>query len=43
MDGLKVGDSVVADGMQRVRPGVEVNAVPFNPGVPAPPAQAPRT
>ena len=44
MDGLKAGDTVVADGVQRVRPGAEVKAVP----APAGPstsgaAAAPRT
>ena len=27
--GLKVGDQVIAEGLQRVRPGVPVKTVPF--------------
>ncbi|OJY67853.1 MAG: efflux transporter periplasmic adaptor subunit [Rhodospirillales bacterium 70-18] len=44
--GLKEGESVVADGIQRVRPGIEVNPAPVDapPAAPAPgtpPAAAP--
>jgi multidrug efflux pump subunit AcrA (membrane-fusion protein) len=28
-DGLKPGDHVVAEGVQKVRPGMQVNAKPF--------------
>ncbi len=40
--GLKEGETVVVDGVQRVRPGVVVNPAPVGPG-PTVPAQAPRT
>ena len=40
--GLKEGETVVVDGVQRVRPGVVVNPAPAN-APPALPAQAPRT
>ena len=40
--GLKVGEAVVVDGLQRARPGIVVNPAPVAPG-PAMPAQAPRT
>ena len=40
--GLKVGESVVVDGMQRVRPGVVVNPAPANAPASLPPT-APRT
>ena len=46
MNGLKQGETVVADGVQRVRPGLEVNPVPASAGpttTGAAPAQAPRT
>jgi membrane fusion protein, multidrug efflux system len=36
VDGLREGEQVVADGLQRLRPGIEVNAVPAG----APPAPA---
>ena len=39
--GLKEGETVVADGVQRVRPGIEVNPSPIAPG-PSLPTQAPR-
>ena len=37
--GLAAGDQVIVEGLQKVRPGVEVAAVPFVP--PAPPATGP--
>ena len=40
--GLKEGETVVVDGVQRVRPGVVVNPAPANAGPTIPP-QAPRT
>lgn len=40
--GLKAGESVVVDGMQRVRPGAVVNPAPANTPLTIP-AQAPRT
>ena len=40
--GLKEGETVVADGVQRVRPGIEVNPSPM-PAGPRLPPQAPRT
>ena len=40
--GLKEGENVVVDGVQRVRPGVVVNPAPAN-APPAVPPQAPRT
>ena len=40
--GLKEGDSVVVDGVQRVRPGIVVNPAPAN-APPAMPPQGPRT
>lgn len=40
--GLKEGESVVVDGVQRVRPGAVVNPAPAGPG-PAVPPQGPRT
>ncbi len=40
--GLKEGESVVVDGVQRVRPGVVVNPAPAN-APPSMPAQGPRT
>ncbi|MDB5401168.1 MAG: hypothetical protein QOD93_3543 [Acetobacteraceae bacterium] len=39
--GLKEGEMVVADGIQRVRPGMEVNAGPASP--PPPPAPGPQS
>ncbi|MBC7802138.1 MAG: efflux RND transporter periplasmic adaptor subunit [Gemmatimonadaceae bacterium] len=41
-EGLKDGETVVVDGLQRVRPGVVVNPGPVG-GGPAMPPQAPRT
>lgn len=41
-DGLKEGETVVADGVQRVRPGIVVNPAPVG-SPPAMPPQAPRT
>lgn len=38
--GLKDGDMVVVDGIQRVRPGVQVSPGPAAPGPAAPPSQA---
>lgn len=36
MEGLKAGDRVIVEGLQKVRPGTPVKAVPFNPeGQPA--------
>lgn len=41
--GLQDGDTVVVDGLQRIRPGAVVNPVPFGaPPAAAPPAAAPR-
>lgn len=41
--GLQDGDTVVVDGLQRIRPGAVVNPVPFGaPPAVAPPAAAPR-
>lgn len=34
-EGLKVGDRIVAEGVQKVREGMEVRATPFQPGSPA--------
>jgi membrane fusion protein (multidrug efflux system) len=34
--GLQAGETVVADGLQRVRPGATVNPVPFGAPPPAP-------
>ena len=41
MSGLTQGETVVAEGMQRVRPGIEVNPAPVPPGPTAAP-QAPK-
>jgi membrane fusion protein (multidrug efflux system) len=41
IDGLRAGEQVVADGLQRLRPGIEVNAVPAG-GPPAAAQAAPR-
>jgi len=38
-NGLAAGDQLIVDGLQRIRPGVPVTAVPYTP--PAPPASAP--
>lgn len=43
VDGLKVGDQVIVNGLQKARPGSVVKAVPWTPGAPimaAPPAPA---
>ena len=41
--GLQDGDTVVVDGLQRIRPGAVVNPVPFGaPPAPATPPAAPR-
>ena len=32
LEGLKAGDKVIMEGIQRVRPGMEVKPVPFTPG-----------
>jgi membrane fusion protein (multidrug efflux system) len=37
-DGLAAGDRVIVDGLQRVRPGQEVHAVPAGEGAAAAPA-----
>lgn len=39
LSGLGAGDQLIVEGLQRVRPGTEVKAVPYVP--PAPPAAAP--
>jgi membrane fusion protein (multidrug efflux system) len=39
-EGLKAGDRVILEGIQKVRPGIPVKAVPFD-SVPAMPAAAP--
>jgi membrane fusion protein (multidrug efflux system) len=39
LDGLKAGDRLIVEGLQKVRPGVAVNAVPAG-SAPKPP-QAP--
>lgn len=36
--GLSAGDQVIVDGLQRIRPGADVKAVPFGEKPPAPPA-----
>jgi membrane fusion protein (multidrug efflux system) len=40
--GLKVGDQVIVDGVQRLRPGIAVKATPYvaPPAPPAPPKNA---
>jgi membrane fusion protein (multidrug efflux system) len=38
-DGLKVGETVVAEGLQRVRPNAVVNPKPFVPPPTSPPPQ----
>ncbi len=35
-EGLKAGDRVIVEGLQKIRPGAEVKVVPFNPGTPQP-------
>ncbi len=40
-EGLKPGESVIAEGTQKVRPGSPVNPKPFSPGAPAAPGSAP--
>ncbi|MDO9392280.1 MAG: HlyD family secretion protein, partial [bacterium] len=42
-DGLKTGDRVILEGLQKARPGTPVKAVPFGsaPSAPAQPAAAP--
>lgn len=44
-DGLKAGDRVILDGIQKAKPGTQVKAVPFGekPASPQPPAQPPAT
>jgi membrane fusion protein (multidrug efflux system) len=39
LDGLKEGETVVADGIQRVRPGIQVNPMPAAATAPAAPAR----
>src|ERR1700733_13774991 len=39
--GLKEGELVIVDGIQRARPGIEVNPGPASPPPPAPPASGP--
>jgi membrane fusion protein, multidrug efflux system len=40
--GLKAGDRVIVDGLQKIRPGMPVNPVPYNPaGGTTPPSTAP--
>lgn len=38
-EGLNAGDRVIVEGLQKVRPGAAVNAVPWQPATPAPVAQ----
>lgn len=42
-DGLKAGDRVILEGLQKARPGMPVKAVPFGSSPAAPPAGAPKT
>jgi membrane fusion protein (multidrug efflux system) len=42
-DGLKVGDRVILEGLQKARPGTAVKAVPFGSAPVAPPAGAAQT
>jgi RND family efflux transporter MFP subunit len=42
-DGLKPGDRIVAEGVQKVRPGAQVNPKPFSPPASAVPTGAPLT
>lgn len=42
-DGLKAGDRVILEGLQKARPGTPVKAVPFGSAPTAPPAGAPQT
>ena len=39
-EGLKAGDRVILEGLQRARPGMPVKAVPFGAAAPAPPTGA---
>jgi membrane fusion protein (multidrug efflux system) len=41
-DGLKPGDRVILEGLQKARPGTQVKAVPFGSAPAAPPAGAPQ-
>jgi membrane fusion protein (multidrug efflux system) len=41
-DGLKTGDRVILEGLQKARPGTPVKAVPFGSAPAAPPAGAPQ-
>ena len=41
-DGLKAGDRVILEGLQKARPGTAVKAVPFGSAPAAPPAGAPQ-
>jgi len=41
-DGLKAGDRVILEGLQKARPGTQVKAVPFGSAPAAPPAGAPQ-
>lgn len=42
-EGLKAGDRVILEGLQKARPGTPVKAVPFGSAPAAPPAGAPQT
>jgi membrane fusion protein (multidrug efflux system) len=42
IDGLKAGDRVILEGLQKARPGTPVKAVPFGSAPTAPPAGAPQ-
>ncbi len=41
-DGLKAGDRIILEGLQKARPGTPVKAVPFGSAPTAPPAAAPQ-
>ncbi len=41
-DGLKAGDRVIVEGLQKARPGTQVKAVPFGTAPATPPAGAPQ-
>jgi len=41
-DGLKTGDRVILEGVQKARPGTTVKAVPFGSPPAAPPTGAPQ-
>jgi membrane fusion protein (multidrug efflux system) len=41
-EGLKAGDRVILEGLQKARPGTPVKAVPFGSAPTAPPAGAPQ-